>query len=274
MNVLPNRPSRKAKIITLLCNISDTEMLRFFTRNDPSLVYLSRICNEATSSVLLEYKFVKCWFRMITVYGWAPFRWGWCACRSENVAAHQLTWLNHWVTDPGCVDMHSLWFWKPSKMNSLTPHFSLVDSGWNEVDIWRNPVLLICCRSAEESYEANIACRQRSSGAVQLPHSQEKTMKSTVPVVLMLSLEHLLSELLMGSTETYPLASKSIESEGFSTEFLGLGNILQINLQSCFMKKFLSTHITVGINSKPLYSSQCIGFTSGWCSACLTPNST
>lgn len=69
-------------------------------------------------------------------------------------------------------------------------------------------------------------------------------MKSTVPVVPVLSLGHLLSELLMGSTKAYPLVSKSIKSQGFSTEFLGLGNILQINLQSCFMKKFFSTHST------------------------------
>lgn len=39
-------------------------------------------------------------------------------------------------------------------MSSLTLYSSLVDSGWNEVGIWRNPVLLICARSAEETYEA------------------------------------------------------------------------------------------------------------------------
>lgn len=56
MNVLPNCPSRKAMIITLLCNISETERLRFFTRNYHSLMYLALICNEAASSALLVYK--------------------------------------------------------------------------------------------------------------------------------------------------------------------------------------------------------------------------
>lgn len=43
-------------IITLLCNISETERLRFFTRNYHSLMYLALICNEAASSALLVYK--------------------------------------------------------------------------------------------------------------------------------------------------------------------------------------------------------------------------
>lgn len=152
MNVLPNCPSRKAMIITLLHNISETEMLRFFTRNDCSLTCLALICNEAASTVLLEYKFVKRWFRMVSVYGWAPFRWGWCACRTENVAAHQLTGLNHRVPDPqGVLTCKSCGFGNPRKW---TPHFSPVDSEWNEMGIWRKPVLLMCGRSAQETCEA------------------------------------------------------------------------------------------------------------------------
>lgn len=77
-----------------------------------------------------------------------------------------------------------------------------------------------CRGDLRNSPKANNASRQHSSGAVQLPLSQKKTMKSTVPVVPVLSLGQHLSELLMGSTKTCPLVSKSFKSEGFSTEFL------------------------------------------------------
>lgn len=71
-------------------------------------------------------------------------------------------------------------------------------------DLWSSP-------------KANIASRQHSPGAVHLPYSSEKPMKSTVPVVPVLSLGKHLSELLMGSTKTCPLVSKPFKSEGFST---------------------------------------------------------
>lgn len=54
MNVLPNCPLRKAMIITLLCNISQTEMMQFFTRNVCSVRLLALIRNEVAFSVLQE----------------------------------------------------------------------------------------------------------------------------------------------------------------------------------------------------------------------------
>lgn len=139
MNVLPNCPSRKAVIITLLHNISQTEMMLFFTRNICSLQLLALICSEVAYS----------------------------GCRNKKDAL--LTLVSEWPEIGSLLDVIDLpeqqrrqstlfdlavgnadMLWKCSNINYPMRYFPLEESEWNEMSISRRYVALTLSRSTRE----------------------------------------------------------------------------------------------------------------------------